>query len=85
MNISDKDVLGHVRSCIYTAFLLTLQCQFTLYSMYIYIYKRGMLSVSRIYISDNVQKIVYSFDIPLKNSMNISRDQLIIPLKIRAR
>lgn len=44
-----------------------------------------MLSVSRIYTSDSVQKIVYSFDIPLKNSMYISRDQLIIPLKIRAR
>lgn len=42
------------------------------------------MKVNRVYVSDGVSKIVYSFDIPLKNSMSISRDQLIIPLEIRA-
>ena len=41
--------------------------------------------MNRFYKSDSAQKILCSFDMPLKNSMSISRDQLIIPLKIRAR
>lgn len=41
-------------------------------------------TVNRVCISDSVQKILHSFDIPPKNSMSISTDQLIIPLKIRA-